>query len=102
MAGIIEHLKNAAGQYEYNPKKFWEENTMASIMEDFERHRKAEDKWKKETNWKPDFMIPVGLAKTENLNTLKWICNTYRAIGGSEANRILRQREIIIDYSKTK
>ena len=97
--GIIHDIKNCPTTVvEYNPDKFWKENTIQSIFKYLQEKSERERKWKKETGWKPQYMISVGEAKTANFYHLKWLCENYSVIGGSNACNIMRQREIIIDY----
>lgn len=92
--GIIHDIKNNAPVIEYNPEKFWKENTIESIFKDLSDHAEKERKWKQETGWKQDYFITVGEAETASFEHLEWLCNTYRVIGGSEAVSIIRQREL--------
>jgi len=97
--GIIHDIMNhPTTVVEYNPEKFWKENTIESIFKDLHEASERERKWKKETGWKPQYMITLGEAKTANLYHLKWLCENYSVIGGSKAAETLRQRQIIIDY----
>jgi len=98
--GIIARIRDMPTTViEYNPEKFWKENTIESIFKDLQKRDEEEREWKKKTGWKPQYMISVGEAKTANLYHLKWICENYSAIGGSEANKVLKQRQIIIDFN---
>lgn len=98
--GIIPSAMKAT-TVEYNPDKFWKENTIESIFKDLHEASERERKWKKETGWKQQYMISVGEAKTANLYHLEWLCKTYNCIGGSESNKVLRQRQIIINYERS-
>lgn len=101
--GIIHDIRNhPTTVIEYNPEKFWKENTIASIFKDLHEASEKERKWKKETGWKPQYFISVGECKTANLYHLEWLCKNYSVIGGSEANKVLRERQIIINYKNTK
>lgn len=91
---IIELIRESGKAYEYNPEKFWEENTIESIFQDLQ---KASDHRKK-SNWNPDYILSIGEAKNQNLYFLKWLCENYRVMGGFAAHQILKQREIIINF----
>jgi len=99
--GIIPSVMKAT-IVEYSPDKFWKENTIASIFKDLFEAEEKERKWKKETGWKPQYMISVGEAKTASLGHLEWLCNNYSVIGGAESNMVIRQRQIIINYPTVK
>ncbi len=99
--GLFAAIKNYPVEtYEYNPEKFWKENTLESIFKDLHKRSLEEREWKEKTGWKPQYMISVGEAKTANLYHLEWLCKNYNVIGGSEAVKIMQQREIIIKFKK--
>lgn len=96
--GIIARIRDMPTTIvEYNPEKFWKENTIASIFKNLQDGFEKERKWKEQTGWKPEYFISVGEAKTANLHHLEWLCKNYNVIGGSNAAKVLRQRQIIID-----
>lgn len=93
--GIMPSIRKST-VVEYNPDKFWKENTKKSIFEDLHKMQQEEEKRKKEIGWKHQYFISVGEAKTANLGHLKWLCENYSVIGGAEACKIIRQRQIIV------
>lgn len=98
--GILQYLKGRTPA-EYNPDKFWKENTIESIFKDLQKWDDEDKKRKKENGWKPEYFLSNAEAKKANLMHLQWLCNNYRVIGGSETNRTIRQRQIIINFKNS-
>lgn len=95
--GIIPAIQNyPTVKVEYNPDKFWKENTIESIFKDLIEMDRIRKEQIEKSGWKPQYMITPGEAATASLDYLIWLCEKYAVVGGFEAVTIMRQRQIIL------
>lgn len=91
--GLIPTLMQPANVIEYNPEKFWKENTWESIFKDLAVMAEQYRKRKEETGWKSEYILSAAEAEASTYQHLEWLCSNFRVLCGLEAYQISQNKK---------